>query len=83
MWETAAACSMWQIRHANQQAAVESLITARIPHKGTSPPYAEPPEPLQTQASPPFLLLALHPKKKTDGPEAEAVGGEECLGSIG
>lgn len=55
MWEIVAVCSMWQIiRHANQtEAAVESLIMVRVPHKGTSTP-THPLEPLQTPAAPSF-----------------------------
>lgn len=83
-------CSMWQIiRHANQaEAAVESLIMVRVPHKGTSPPPRAPPD--SGSPPPPFTSTPILPccpctPRQTDGPEAEAesVGGEESLGKIG
>lgn len=78
MWEIAVLCSMWQIiRHANQQAAVESLITVRFPpqrhfsapyrphHHLPSPPDCSsllpPTTPSPSAPLPPFLLLPLHP----------------------
>lgn len=83
MWEIAVVCSMWQIiRHANQaEAAVESLITVRVPHKGTfSTPHRPPQSPSRLQQAP---TLHIHPHspaalvpRQTDGPEAEALGGE-------
>lgn len=59
-------CSMWQIiRHANQaEAAVESLIMVRVPHKGTSPPPRAPPDsgsPPPPSHPPPFSPAALVP----------------------
>lgn len=74
MWEIAVVCSMWQIiRHANQaEAAVESLIMVRVPHKGTSPPHTDPPGAPPDSGSPPtlspsftstpILLLPLYPQ---------------------
>lgn len=65
MWEIKVVCSMWQIiRHANQEeAAVESLITVRVPHKGTSPAHT---------ALPPASCSPRIPRQ-TDGPEAETL----------
>lgn len=91
MWEIAVVCSMWQIiRHANQaEAAVESLIMVRVPHKGTfSTPHRTPRSPSRLQQPPhpshppPFSCCPCTPRQ-TDGPEAEAVGGEESFGTIG
>lgn len=68
MWEIVVVCSMWQIiRHANQaEAAVESLIMVRVPHKGTSPPPRAPPDsgspPPPLHIHPHSPLLPLYPQ---------------------
>lgn len=71
-------CSMWQmIRHANQaEAAVESLIIVPVPHKGPSTPYTDPPQSILPPSHPPPFLFSPRIPRQTDGPEAEALGGE-------
>lgn len=76
-------CSMWQIiRHANQaEAAVESLIIVPVSHKGPSPPFTDPDPPTPQKSilppsHPPPFLFSPRTDRQTDGPEAEAMGGE-------
>lgn len=95
MWEIAVMFSMWQIiRHANQvEAAVESLITVRVPPQRQLcalcrlplSPSRPPPPSLPSSLyihHPPFSCCPCSPRQ-TDGPEAGALRREQSLWRIG